>query len=192
MVCGIVEQEAHGYRVLPVFDQYYLEETVWYRYLMFSDAFRMFLVVYRAAYDVYPAVFTGPAPAHFFQVTPVIPVQFLVLRADVAHVEGLCHSLFAPFHVGGRSHVPTVVTGAGVVGVFHPGLRQVRVWNEPVFPVFFPSGLFAGQFPSHPVGSFVRRVIGQGIADSLQDDFIPFLQSNRYFQVGGVAASRRG
>ena len=87
MMCSIGEDEAHGDGVLPVVDQDNLEETVGYGYLVLSDAFRLTFVVDGTAGDVNRSIFPGPFPAGILQISPVIPVQFLVLRTDVAHIK---------------------------------------------------------------------------------------------------------
>ena len=98
----------------------------------------------------------------------------MVLWADIAEIETLLHGLGTPPHVGCRSHVPAVVTGADIVPVICLTALDQRIGLETVFPAP-ESGIELGfqKFIGDPVGNPVVGIIGKGITHML--DYASFI-----------------
>ena len=85
-----------------------------------------------------------------FECFPCPVVEGMHLRTDIGHYEAVFHCLRVPFLVGGRAHVPSVITGTGVVARVRAAL-DVGIRPEFVAASGFPFGFIAEEFPSHVV-----------------------------------------
>ena len=177
----VLVEEADGARRIAVRAEDDLEEGFGHGdAVLAADGLVRLPVEDGAADDEQPSFPLCPVAARFLQFFPVAPVQVVVLRADVGHVEALLHGPPVPAVVAGGAHVPAVPARAFVVvgGDGHV-FGQIGVGQELVRAAFAFDELVGRQFPGHPVGQVVLQVAGDGVAAAHQD----FL--GRAFQGGG-------
>ena len=110
-VGGVPVDECDGLLIVGLQGEYHLEEGVRDTNLMFVADIPFLFSLFKdgSAADEDFSLLRCPASACPFEMFPPLLVECGDLRADVLHVEAVGHGFRTPFHVGGRTHVPTVV-----------------------------------------------------------------------------------
>ena len=165
------EDEADGVVAVVLFGAYHLEEGRGYCNLALHH--QMDVIDNRTAAYPHLAIAACPGSTEAFDLLPKPGVEFLVLWTDVRSIVTFVHGIFVPLHIARRSHMTARISRLGVVVcgnllALHKGVGlEIAV----AFAIGC-TGLFAGQFPSHPVRLVPDAVVGDDVA-SVLDDLLP-------------------
>ena len=162
------EDEADGVVAVVLFGADYLEEGRGYCNLALHH--QMDVIDNGTAADPHLAIAACPCATEAFDLLPKPGVEFLVLWTDVRSIVTFVHGIFVPLHVARWCHVTTCIARLGVVvrGDLLAFYQRVGFEIAVAFAIGC-TGLFAGQFPSHPVRLVPDVVVGDDVAGVLDN-----------------------
>ena len=162
------EDEAYGVVAVVLFGANHLEEIGWDRYLIVY----VLVNIFDNGTAAYPhlAIAACPGATEALDLLPKPGIEFLVLWTDVRSIVAFVHGIFVPLHVARRCHVTTRIARLGVVVggdllTFH---QRIGLEIAVAFAIGC-TGLFASQFPGHPVGFVPDAVVGDDMSGVLDD-----------------------
>ena len=94
--------------------------------------FLKWALIYRSADDVDATIFLCPFATFVLQRLPRTAIEGMSLRTHIGHIETVVHGFLAPFHVGSRTHVTSIIATLLVFIPFH----AVCLWHCRVCPEF--------------------------------------------------------
>ena len=165
------EDEADGVVAVVLFGADYLEEGRGYCNLALHH--QMDVIDNGTAAYPHLAIAACPCATKALDLLPKPGIEFLVLGTDVRSIVTFVHGIFVPLHVARGCHMTARISRFGVV--VRGNLLSLHKGVGFEIAVAFAigcTGLFAGQFPSHPVGFVPDVVVGDDVAGVL-DDLLP-------------------